>query len=204
MTPTRFLFAALAVILALGASSCGSDDTSVVISGEPPYYADLDDVAAASGAVIQGTVTGRVGLVELKDAEVPIARDVYSFSVETILGQSDGATLKLGDVIQVSIAAASPRFSGASNVADFRTEVASFSTPLDTGARLTLFLAPRTTGEGDGGWSVVGSNYGILRPGADGGLRSAAPLGPLAGEEIRDIELHGLLSSLGKNLSPER
>lgn len=158
-------------------------------------------MAAASGAVVQGTVTGRTGLVELKGAEVPVARDVYAFAVETILGQSDGATLKPGDVIEVSIAAAPARFSGASNADEFSTEIASYSTPLDTGSRLTLFLAPRGTGED--GWSVVGSNYGVVRVNADG-MRSAAPLGLLAGEAVRDTDLQGALSSLGRSLNRGR
>jgi len=201
MTPTRFFFAPLAAILALGVASCDSGDTNVVISGEPPYYSSLDDVAAASGAIVQGTVTERIGVVELKGVEAPISRDIYAFSVETILGQADGATLKPGDVIQVSIAAASARFTGASNAAEFRTEVASFSTPLETGALLTLFLARR--GSGDNGWSVVGSNYGVVRMNADG-MRSVAPLGPLAGKEVRETDLQGVLSSLGRSLNPER
>jgi hypothetical protein len=36
------------------------------------------------------------------------------------------------------------------------------------------------------------------------GMRSVAPLGPLAGKEVRETDLQGVLSSLGRSLNPER
>ncbi len=203
--PQHFSFlcslVALAVALLLG-TGCGVDTAvRVNISGAAPYYGSLEDVAAGSTLVVDGVVLADEGIVPLR-SQYPELSAVHghrllTFKVEAVRKQIVGPPVNVGDVIIVAMAAVQP--SGRNVVANFdeiATEVSGYSQVPLPGASLTIFASPITFGNGESGWSISGSSYGLISREVDGS-HSLAPLGPLHSAAISNEELAVALGALG-------
>lgn len=186
------------VLLALA----GRDKSeNIRVSLDPPYHATLDSVAANASAAVQGTVLRNAGKFDLAGSASLYAYDVVDFRVDKILGQTDARAIGLGDVIQVGMFTISSQPSDISNLAEVRADIESYTSSLEVGSALTLFIAPFRFSTGVNGWAIVGGDYGVLQQ--DGvTLRSRAPRGPLASTAVSDTDLLPVLRSLGTKRAP--
>lgn len=177
------------------------DNESMRVSAEPPYHATLDSVAANAAAAVQGTVVGSAGKFDLGGSPSLYAYDVVDFRVDKILGQTDPRALRVGDVIRVGMFAVSSQPAEISNLAEVRAEIEAYTSPLEAGSALTVFIAPFRFSSGVAGWAIVGGDYGVLQQ--DGiALRSRAPRGPLASMAFGDTDLFPAVSALGSKPAP--
>lgn len=183
-------------------TGCTDGEETMVVHVDAPYFASLDDVASNSAAIVSGTVIASSGTFELKGTDLPYAQDVFSFRVNKVVGQSTlERAITPGDVLNVSMFALSEGDSEVSNIAELREEIARFSGPLSVGEELTLFIAPLSPTVAEfPGWSVVGSNFGVLEH--RDGLKSRAPSGPLSTAKLTEGDVEEAVFALGRTPPP--